>query len=189
MTAYKEKTLDTTAAKIKPVIYEVDGLRGTLKELSDYFQVDPVEVSDLLLTGVSMEDALCKASPIKVAGVKKKPVVKKAPGKEKMKIHYKKISVKDLVDRKKKEPEATVTVKEEKSSVENKAPVIKKSVKVSKKAENTLVVGHVGTETVNPVVESQVANQLTSSIVTDVKDMGELIIVTTTTTTVYRKEV
>ena len=187
MTAYKEKTLDTTAAKIKPVIYEVDGLRGTLKELSDYFQVDPVEVSDLLLTGVSMEDALCKASSVKVAGVKKKPVVKKAAGKEKMKIHYKKIGVKDLVNRNKKDPE--ITVKEEKSSVDKKAPVIKKSVKVSKKAESNLVAGKAVTENVVPLVTSQVSNQLTSSIVTDVKDMGDLIIVTTTTTTVYRKDV
>ena len=182
MTAYKEKTLDMTAAKIKPVIYEVDGLRGTLKELSDYFQVDPVEVSDLLLTGVTMEDALCKARPVKVAGGKKKPVVKKISGKAKMKVHHTKAVVENPVERIRKEQEEK---KVEKDSIENNAVKVTKKSLVPNKSESNLVLG-------KGIIENvihQESNQLTSSIVTDVKDIGDLIIVTTTTTTVYRKDV
>jgi len=53
----KVVTLDKTNS-IDLNIYEVDGLHGTLKELSDYFNVDPVKVSDLMLSGLPIQDAL-----------------------------------------------------------------------------------------------------------------------------------
>lgn len=54
-------TLDREAVGIEFKIYAVDGVHGTLKELADYFNVDPVSVSDLMLSGMSIQDALCTA--------------------------------------------------------------------------------------------------------------------------------
>ena len=165
MTAYREKTLDVNAAKIKPTIYEVDGLRGTLKELADYFMVDPIEVSDMLLAGISIEDALCRASSLKVPGVKKnRPVVKKAAGKEKIKVHTgrKKVAIETPSEKMKKVSQKKVKV----------APV-EETVGFGEKKKSVDVV----------------KEQVSAFTTTDVKDLGDLILVTTTTTTVYRKGV
>jgi len=57
--------LDREFEEVK--LYCVDGKRGTLKELSDYFNADPIKVSDLLLDGTSLEDALLQAArPVEV---------------------------------------------------------------------------------------------------------------------------
>ena len=59
------KKLDREFEEVK--LYCVDGKRGTLKELSDYFNADPIKVSDLLLEGTSLEDALLQAArPVEV---------------------------------------------------------------------------------------------------------------------------
>ena len=171
MTAYREKTLDANAAKIKPTIYEVDGLRGTLKELADYFKVDPIEVSDMLIAGISMEDALCKASSIKVPGGKRK-----SAGKEKMKVRLgKKKVVKTPAGRMKKVASEKPIVE---SVVEEMVVPVEKKTSVKKVPVKELV-----------EVKVPATDQVSAFTTTDVKDLGDLIIVTTTTTTVYRKGV
>ena len=45
-------TLDREAIGIKYEIYSVDGIHGTLKELADYFNVDPVSVALLFISVV-----------------------------------------------------------------------------------------------------------------------------------------
>lgn len=53
-------------------IYEVDGIHGTLKELADYYNVDPISLSDLLLEGMSLPDAICMAEKGNNPGITKK---------------------------------------------------------------------------------------------------------------------
>lgn len=131
------KVLDSDLKAQHFQIYEVDGIRGTLKDLADYFNVDPISVSDLLSDGLSIQDALCTAAPGFRPKEKKKSVVEKKPV-------------------------------EEKKSVETKPAPVKE---------------------VKPAVTKNIAGAtpVSTSAVTDVQDLGDILVITTTTTVVYRK--
>ena len=60
--------------KFETEIYSVDGFNGTLHEVACYFNVDPIWLSDQLLAGMSIEDAIMAASPEQSFGpVESKP--------------------------------------------------------------------------------------------------------------------
>jgi hypothetical protein len=186
-------------------IFEVDGIRGTLKELSDYFNVDPISVSDKIAEGMSFQDALCDAKPgFKPAEPVKKETVKFVEVDEKTGIEKEFLPiVKEYFDnyesgiryidlsnkyhksvwaignavRKYKETMGVTLSnrKAEKPDVDKPVDNVDKPVeKVEKKVVDKFVVN---------------SQPVSTSAVTDVQDLGDIVVITTTTTVVYRKAV
>lgn len=132
--------------------YCVDGIHGTLKELADYFNVDPISVSDLLLSGQNIQDALC------MADIGFKPII--SEDRPELKLNNSAESEKMSL------PETKKTEKPEVKNVESKKDIIPKPVEsVSNAAQDVI----------------------STKSVSDVQDLGDIIIITTTTTVVYRK--
>ena len=206
------KYLDASMKDSQVQIFEVDGIRGTLKELSDYFNVDPVSVSDKLAEGMSFQDALCDAKP----GFKPEEPVKKEP------VKFVEVDEETGIDK-----ELLPIVKEyfdtcadgvryiDLSNKYNKSVwaignAVRKYKEVTgatlpnKKVEKPVVdkpvdnVDNVDKPVDKPVdkvekkaVDKSVVNTqpISTSAVTDVQDLGDIFVITTTTTVVYRKAV
>lgn len=154
--------LDNTIKSVDFDIYEVDGIRGTLKELSDYCNVDPVSVSDYLIDGMEFSDAICMADK----GFKPapKPVPKPVP---KQGEKRKEESKKSVNTESKDSGKAAIKEKIAAEAVPDK----KLAVSVKKLSENK----HTGKEMVS------------TKSVTEVQDLGDIVVITTTTSVVYRK--
>ena len=191
------KYLDASMKDSQIQIFEVDGIRGTLKELSDYFNVDPVSVSDKLAEGMSFQDALCDAKP----GFKPAEPVKKEPVKfvevdEETGIAKELLPiVKEYFDNYESGIRYIDLSKKYNKSVWTIGNAVRKYKEVTgatlpnKKVEKSVVDKPV--DNVDKLVDKSVVNTqpVSTSAVTDVQDLGDIFVITTITTVVYRKVV
>ena len=196
--------LDSSAKDFEVQIYEVDGIRGTLKELSDYFNVDPISVSDCMLDGMSIQDALCVAKPGFKPVEKESKVVKGKSGKKKGRkggalapIKGKKQAIIDEYYNTNADYKALAAkygvstwmigevLREFKRNNPNNIP--KKDIYFGRRVNKPEVKEVKPTNVkVNTVVGK--GKVLSTSSVSDTQDLGDLLVITTTTTVVYRKE-
>ena len=170
-------------------IYEIDGIHGTLKELSDYFGADPVAVSDLLLEGMDFTDAVLTASSKQGLKVPKKPeldepeVVKNEVKKENKK-EIEKMESEVRVPEVRKVEEQLVQSNPFISSAE---VVVRPEVPVQSVEQFVSQAGsNVCPANLNSFVANSGAMQPDVNTSTHVQHVGDFIIVTTTTTTVIK---
>ena len=177
--------LDAEANGIDFEIYEVDGLNGTLKELADWFNVDPVSVSDGLLAGLEIQDALCAAVP----GFKPEKIIQEEKEQARKAEALKKAKEekqKKALQEQKRKAEEKARKERAKRMAEEQARLDKARKAEKEKMERALK---------KPAVQKQAVQKhdlsnekkISSEVVTSVQDLGEVLVITTTTTVIYRK--